>query len=553
MIKLLIAFVFGVGLSITGWTAVENYSQEPEALGALSTFTSAQLATGASNGYILSTNGTANSWIVNSGGGGGGGSSLWAYTTATGVLSPIIASTSNHARITGSSFHATSTATSSVIALLDVTRLTNLTSNGFVKTGSANGTLSIDTTTYESGLTAGDGLTRTANDFDFDGGTAPAGELGGTWASPTVDAEITTLEELSDVGTFTQATGDVIYWDGDSWENTATTTWDTNTTYTAGDGLTLTATDFDCDTASGSVFGCLSSANWTTFNDKADLSSSMTGTFDGNNFAGGAVATGDLLYGASAGSIAELTIGSNGQILTIAGGLPAWVSTSTMPLGGDVTGTLSATVVGDNSHSHDSTTISGIDISADTNLTAGDCITLTGDDLDVDDCFLLNNGDVGTGVYDFGGATSFEIVNGAGCTVDAIGEMCLDVTVNAIKVATSTTAAAPIILPSYRPIIFNIASSTWGVTTTAEYATLDFKERVTAGRCYTDAGTLIVRVGDGTNWSNQTSITTSTTTVTFTSNNLFNAAGEKVIFQIGTPASSPTRINCAFRGVYETP
>lgn len=384
MIKLLIAFVFGVGLSITGWTAVENYSQEPEALGALSTFTSAQLATGASNGYILSTNGTANSWIVNSGGGGGGGSSLWAYTTATGVLSPIIASTSNHARITGSSFHATSTATSSVIALLDVTRLTNLTSDGFVKTGSGNGTLSIDTTTYESGLTAGDGLTRTANDFDFDGGTAPAGELGGTWASPTVDAEITTLEELSDVGTFTQATGDVIYWDGDSWENTATTTWDTNTTYTAGDGLTLTATDFDCDTASGSVFGCLSSANWTTFNDKADLSSAMTGTFDGNNFAGGAIATGDLLYGASAGSITELSIGSNGQILTIAGGLPAWVSTTTMPLGGDVTGTLSATVVGDDSHAHTGTTLSGIDLSDDVNLTAGDALTLTGDDIDFD-------------------------------------------------------------------------------------------------------------------------------------------------------------------------
>lgn len=71
----------------------------------------------------------------------------------------------------------------------NIATLSNLTDNGFVKTGSGNGTLSVDTTTYESGLTAGDGLTRTANDFD-------------------------------------------------------------------------------CDTASGSVFGCLSSANWTTFNDK---------------------------------------------------------------------------------------------------------------------------------------------------------------------------------------------------------------------------------------------------------------------------------------------
>ena len=81
-------------------------------------------------------------------------------------------------------------------------------------------------------ITAGDALTWSTNTLNFDGGAAPAGELGGTWASPTVDAEITTLEELSDVDTFTQASGDVIYWDGDSWANTATTSWDTDTNLT---------------------------------------------------------------------------------------------------------------------------------------------------------------------------------------------------------------------------------------------------------------------------------------------------------------------------------
>lgn len=38
--------------------------------------------------------------------------------------------------------------------------------------------------------TAGDALTLTGHDIDFDGGTAPGGELGGTWASPTVDSSI---------------------------------------------------------------------------------------------------------------------------------------------------------------------------------------------------------------------------------------------------------------------------------------------------------------------------------------------------------------------------
>ena len=64
-------------------------------------------------------------------------------------------------------FTATTT-TASVFPSANITKLSNLTSNGFVKTGSADGTLSVDTTTYESGLTAGDGLTRTVNDFDCD-------------------------------------------------------------------------------------------------------------------------------------------------------------------------------------------------------------------------------------------------------------------------------------------------------------------------------------------------------------------------------------------------
>src|SRR3990167_5860311 len=41
-----------------------------------------------------------------------------------------------------------------------------------------------------------------------------------------------------------------------------------STSLTGGLGLTLTTNDMACDTASGSVFGCLASADWTTFNNK---------------------------------------------------------------------------------------------------------------------------------------------------------------------------------------------------------------------------------------------------------------------------------------------
>jgi hypothetical protein len=46
-----------------------------------------------------------------------------------------------------------------------------------------------------------------------------------------------------------------------------------------------------------------------------------------------------------------------------------------------------------------------IDISDYTNLTAGTNITLTGDDLSVDDAFLLNTGDTATGDFDFDSGT----------------------------------------------------------------------------------------------------------------------------------------------------
>lgn len=49
--------------------------------------------------------------------------------------------------------------------------------------------------------------------------------------------------------------------------------------------------------------------------------------------------------------------------------------------------------------------------------------------IQIEDVFLLNTGDVGTGVYDFGGATSLELPNSATPTVNADGEIAFDTTV----------------------------------------------------------------------------------------------------------------------------
>lgn len=86
-------------------------------------------------------------------------------------------------------------------------------------------------------------------------------------------------------------------------------------------------------------------------------------------------------------------------------------------------------------------TLAGAAISGTTltinDVTCTDCLGPT----EITDSYLLNNGDVGTGVYDFGGTTSFEITNGTNPTVDTTGEIALDTTGNQLIVATSTTAA----------------------------------------------------------------------------------------------------------------
>lgn len=174
-------------------------------------------------------------------------------------------------------------------------------------------------------------------------GTSPGGSLGGTWASPTVD---------NDSHTHTGATLSSIDISAD-------------TNLTAGDALTLTDDDIDFD--------------------------------------GGSAPAGEL-----GGTWASPTVNSvhSGSAHHSA-----------------VTVTDTTTV---------NLTLTGQDIQADSLLTAGDHLTLTAADFDVDDDFLLNTGDVGTGVYDFGGVTSFEIVNGASPTVDALGEIAFDTTDNTL-------------------------------------------------------------------------------------------------------------------------
>lgn len=138
-------------------------------------------------------------------------------------------------------------------------------------------------------------------------------------------------------------------------------------------------------------------------------------------------------------------------------------------------------------------------------FTGGDHITITAGDIDVDDDFLLNNGDTGTGAYDFSGAT----------------------------------------VKKHSYSSFSFATSTaWTATTTIALGPASTAELWSNVKCFTDTGTVNVSFNDGTNRMDMLNASTTVGTFTLSTNNTFTSS-EKRYVDIGTPASSPTRISCS--------
>ena len=91
---------------------------------------------------------------------------------------------------------------------------------------------------------------------------------------------------------------------------------------------------------------------------------------------------------------------------------------------------------------------------------------------------------------------------------------------------------------------FSYASSTAMVgTTTIQLGPAFVSETWNSVKCYTSVGTLNVRFGDGTNYTNLFNASTTVGTITLSSNNTFTAS-EKREVEFGTPASSPRYIAC---------
>lgn len=342
----------------------------------------------------------------------------------------------------------------------------------------------VDTnTTY----TAGDALTLTGTDIDFDGGASPGGELGGTWASPTIDDSLSvtswnlTTPTIIGIANFNNAatTAGVIaiYEDTDDGTNNATITVpalaaDTDYTLPIDDG---DANEFLQTNGSGTLTWAApaGSGDITAVGDVAD-GAAFTGTAGTYLVFNDAQGDGTLIT-------ADLS-GAQTWTLPNASGTVAVSATSpvTLSAAGDVGLTVAKDIVaGVGLTGGEDNVLPGAD--ADTTLTfasaelegltwgggAGASIVWTFDlsgtdvaitfgsasidigaaaleidegkltdstivSLDIKDATIAgedlasNIAITSTGVQDFGGATSFEIPNGANPTTDAAGEIAVD-------------------------------------------------------------------------------------------------------------------------------
>jgi len=421
-------------------------------------------------------------------------------------------------------------ATSS-LSLLTASGGITRTINNFAPTTGYNIPLTASTTNWEAfylapsnRITAGNALTWSSNTIDFDGGATPSGDLGGTWASPSVtdDSHAHTGTTLSgiDISSDTNLTVDgvEIILTGDALSlgdiltfttATSSTSFQTNllgigTDYISditGSGLTLTNGVLSATASGGSA------SDWKQLGGFLTPTTTIGIAVPSASTMGTTTHSGSLLLGSNDGG-ALGALGTAWSDLFLASGSVINMNN------GDVTIT----------HAGNQLTFNGASSGYTfNNLISGTDISLTG-------------------LLDAGGA-ALEIPNGAAPTVDSIGEIALDSTSNQLVLYGSAKKVYGD--GNFYPSFTYATSTAWTGTTTVPLGATFTGETWNAVKCFTDVGTVNVDFGDGTNWMNATTsvAVNPVPTHTLSTNNTFTA-GETRYARVGTPVSSPTKISC---------
>jgi hypothetical protein len=229
-----------------------------------------------------------------------------------------------------------------------------------------------------------------------------------------------------------------------------------------------------------------------------------------------------------------------------------------------------ASTIARDSELHDAVTVSGtpdyitlsgqdivrakLDIVDDVNtFSSANLITLLTDETGTGAAVFGTNptiaGAVGTGVWDLGGATSLELPNSAEPTVNATGEIAINTATSTIDFYDGTVEQniSPLFDKSFQlaSTTKDTAENTFDTATTTWYIwNADGKVELEKQYCKTDAGTLSVRVGDGTNWADTLVANSSgAEDETISANSTFTDR-EDIRVEIGSSATSPKRVYC---------
>lgn len=282
------------------------------------------------------------------------------------------------------------------------------------------------------------------------------------------------INDLSDVTITSAASGDYLRYNGSAWVDVAVSQLETDinhdnlTGFVANEHIDWTSTSSNLNTAgslkssdvillNGAVisfrnvgdsaddvtithstanlaFAGVSGAGTYSFDHNVAITGNITvsGTVDGRDIA----TDGTKLDGIEANATADQTTEEiqDAAWAAVSTGTQTGITVTYQDTTNDVDFVVANTTVAGDTGSTGITPGDTLTIAGGTNATtamSGDTLTVN-----VDDAFLLNSGDVGTGVYDFGGATSFEIPNGTTVTTDAAGEIAMDTNGNGSTVTT---------------------------------------------------------------------------------------------------------------------
>ena len=204
---------------------------------------------------------------------------------------------------------------------------------------------------------------------------------------------------------------------------------------------------------------------------------------------------------------------------------------------------------------------------------AGTCATVGAADVDLADLTATNSTLTFSGTYDgqtartiglnlanantwtggqiFGSATStlFNITPGASLITPIAGDIGIDTTTGQLRYS-DVTGTVRVIAPLYYASFAYATSTAWTGTTTIPLGPAGIAETWKTAQCFTDTGTVQVSFTDATNRMNWISASTTVGKTTLTTNNSFTL-GEKRYAEVGTPASSPTRISCTVGKTYD--